>query len=148
MAEASPRGTYLVIAETLRGHIQDGLISEALPSEAALMREHSVSRNTVRRALRELEGDRLVESTPGVGWRVIGTTPRPPLLQRLTALIDGEALGVGDAFPSENMLCQRFSASRTAVRRALAHMEGVGLLITVHGRGRTVRALPAAPKQS
>lgn len=47
---------------------------------------------------------------------------------------------VGDGYPSEAKLCERFSASRTAVRRVLAQMEGSGLLATVHGKGRTVRS--------
>ncbi|WP_370414907.1 GntR family transcriptional regulator [Streptomyces fradiae] len=59
-------------------------------------------------------------------------------------LIMEESLAVGDAYPSEARLCERFAASRTAVRRVLARMEGNGLLGTVHGKGRTVRALPGS----
>ncbi|MFF5424742.1 MULTISPECIES: GntR family transcriptional regulator [unclassified Streptomyces] len=66
----------------------------------------------------------------------------------MTDLIREEALTVGDAYPSESKLCARFGVSRTAVRRALAQMEGNGLLDTVHGKGRTVRALPTNPEES
>ncbi|MFB6630666.1 GntR family transcriptional regulator [Streptomyces sp. NPDC056362] len=143
MTEASPRGTYMIIATSIRTEIEDGSITEALPSEADLMRSRNVSRNTVRRALKLLQGEGVVESSPGVGWRVASDADRRPLVERMTRVIAMDSLGVGDAFPSESKLCERFGVSRTAVRRALAQMEGNGLLNTVHGKGRTVRALPA-----
>ncbi|MCW8100573.1 GntR family transcriptional regulator [Streptomyces tauricus] len=139
MADASPRGTYLVIAEVLREEIKEG---EALPSEAALMRSHRVSRNTIRRALKALEVDGVVESVPGVGWRPAQGGDSRSLAERMNDVIAEDSLTVGDAYPSEAKLCERFGASRTAVRRILAQMEGTGLLATVHGKGRTVRALP------
>ncbi|MEU3428973.1 winged helix-turn-helix domain-containing protein [Streptomyces gardneri] len=144
MTEASPRGTYLVIATSIRTDIEAGMITEALPSEAALMRSRNVSRNTVRRALKALEAEGVVESSPGIGWRVASDADRRPLVDRMTDVLAVDSLRVGDAFPSESQLCERFGVSRTAVRRALAQMEGTGLLDTVHGKGRTVRALPAS----
>ncbi|CAM5666362.1 HTH-type transcriptional repressor NanR [Streptomyces violaceorubidus] len=144
MAEASPRGTYLAIAEALRREIKEG---ESLPSEATLMRSHSVSRNTIRRALKVLEADGVVESAPGIGWRPAGGGDRRSLDERMVDVITEDSLSVGDAYPSEAKLCERFGASRTAVRRVLAQMEGNGLLATVHGKGRTVRALPTPPAQ-
>ncbi|WTP57644.1 GntR family transcriptional regulator [Streptomyces phaeochromogenes] len=139
MSEASPRGTYLVIAEALRKEIEEG---EPLPSEADLMLSHSVSRNTIRRALKALEADGVVESAPGIGWRPARSGDRRSLAERMTDVIAEDSLSVGAAYPSEAKLCERFGASRTAVRRVLAQMEGNGLLATVHGKGRTVRALP------
>lgn len=106
------------------------------------MRAHGVSRNTVRRALKVLEAEGVVESAPGVGWRALRGGDRRSLTQRMTDLIAEDSLTVGDAYPSEARLCERFASSRTAVRRVLAQMEGNGLLATVHGKGRTVRALP------
>ncbi|WP_427168590.1 GntR family transcriptional regulator [Streptomyces sp. C1-1] len=142
MPQASPRGTYLQVAELLRQQIESGDVGEALPSEAALMRSHGVARNTIRRALKALEADGVVESAPGIGWRVVrGGDPRS-LAERMTAVMTEDSLSVGDTYPSEAKLCERFGASRTAVRRILAQMEGNGLLTTVHGKGRTVRALP------
>lgn len=142
MPQASPRGTYLQVSESLRQKIETGDFGNVLPSEAALMRSHGVSRNTIRRALKVLEADGLVESAPGVGWRPARSDDRRSLAERMTELISEDSLSVGDAYPSETKLCQRFGASRTAVRRVLAQMEGNGLLATVHGKGRTVRALP------
>ncbi|MGC0412117.1 DNA-binding FadR family transcriptional regulator [Streptomyces sp. SAI-195] len=53
----------------------------------------------------------------------------------MTDLIEEGLLFVGDPYPFEAKLCERFGASRTAVRRVLAQMEGNGLLATVHGKG-------------
>ncbi|MFI1849693.1 GntR family transcriptional regulator [Streptomyces sp. NPDC020480] len=145
MSEASPRGTYLVIAERLRAEIEGDNPPEALPSESALMETHGVSRTTVRRALKVLATDGLIESAPGAGWRPLrdGSSDRRTLVERITEVIVEDSLSVGAPFPSEARLCERFSASRGAVRRALALMEGRGLLHTVHGKGRTVSALPS-----
>ncbi|MFD9002169.1 GntR family transcriptional regulator [Streptomyces sp. NPDC059582] len=145
MPEVSPRGTYIVIAEVLRKEIRGG--SDTLPSEAVLMRSHDVSRNTIRRALKVLEADGVVESAPGIGWRPVRSGDRRSLDERMIDVITEDALSVGDPYPSESKLCDRFGASRTAVRRVLALMEGNGLLATVHGKGRTVRALPAPPER-
>ncbi|WP_435610650.1 GntR family transcriptional regulator [Streptomyces sp. C10-9-1] len=142
MPQASPRGTYLQVSESVRQQIESGAPGDALPSEAALMRSHSVSRNTIRRALKVLEADGVVESAPGIGWRVARGGDRRSLAERMTDLITEDSLSVGDPYPSEAKLCERFGASRTAVRRVLAQMEGNGLLATVQGKGRTVRALP------
>ncbi|WP_069815348.1 GntR family transcriptional regulator [Streptomyces sp. TP-A0874] len=142
MPQASPRGTYLQVSEALRQQIELHEEDSALPSEAALMRVHGVSRNTIRRALKVLEADGVVEPAPGIGWRVVRGGDRRSLAQRMTDLIAEDSLTVGDTYPSEAKLCERFGSSRTAVRRVLAQMEGNGLLATVHGKGRTVRALP------
>ncbi|MDG9721306.1 GntR family transcriptional regulator [Streptomyces sp. DH41] len=144
MPQGSPRGTYLIVAESLRSKIQAERGIETLPSEADLMDSHSVSRNTIRRALKVLEADGVVESAPGIGWRVVRGGDRRSLVERMTDVIREDSLSVGDTYPSEAKLCERFGASRTAVRRVLAQMEGNGLLATVHGKGRTVRALPTA----
>ncbi|MFG2652722.1 GntR family transcriptional regulator [Streptomyces sp. NPDC048436] len=148
MSEASPRGTYLVISEALRKGVTDGEFIDGLPSEADLMQLHGVSRNTIRRALKSLEAEGVLESAPGIGWRVAQGGDRRPLVERMTAVIADDGLEVGAPYPSEAKLCERFAASRTAVRRGLALMEGNGLLATVHGKGRTVRALPTSAGRS
>ena len=147
MPEASPRGTYLVIAEALRSEIEEGDGIDTLPSEAELLRSHGVGRNTIRRALKVLEADGLVESAPGIGWRVVQGGDRRSLAERMIDLIAEDSLAVGDTYPSEAKLCARFGASRTAVRRVLAQMEGSGLVAAAHGKGRTVRALPTSIAQ-
>ncbi|MEU0719332.1 GntR family transcriptional regulator [Streptomyces lavendulocolor] len=145
--DASPRGTYLLVATSLRLQVEKGLFSNGtLPSESSLTVEYGVSRNTVRRALKVLESERLITPVPGAGWRATSSASEP-LIAKITALFASEGLRVGDPFPSEANLCRRFNASRTAVRRSLAQLEGSGLLNTVHGKGRTVRALPTSDKQ-
>ncbi|MGW1705870.1 GntR family transcriptional regulator [Streptomyces sp. NPDC002206] len=148
MSEASPRGTYLVIAEALRNGIEEGELVDDLPSEAELGDTYGVARNTVRRALKVLEAEGALESAPGAGWRVARGGDRRTLVERMIAVIEEDSLTVGSAYPSEAKLCERFGVSRTAVRRGLAQMEGTGLLATVHGKGRTVRALPASAGRS
>jgi DNA-binding GntR family transcriptional regulator len=132
----------LQVSESLRQQIESGDVGETLPSEATLMRLHRVSRNTVRRALKVLEADGVVEPAPGIGWQVVRSGDRRSLAERMIDLIVEDSLSVGDAYPSEAKLCERFGSSRTAVRRVLAQMEGNGVLATVHGKGRTVLALP------
>jgi DNA-binding GntR family transcriptional regulator len=144
VSEPSPRGTYLVVAEALRqvaGEVQSG---EALPSEADLMAQYGVSRTTIRRALKVLADDGLIESTPGVGWRPTdaGREDRRSLAERMAELISAEGLTVGAPFPSEVALSHRFGVSRNTVRKALGELEGRGFLVAAHGKGRTVRALP------
>ncbi|MEV7372429.1 GntR family transcriptional regulator [Streptomyces sp. NPDC090301] len=148
MPESSPRGTYLLIAEALREKFTKGDLDEfnSLPSEATLMQQYGVSRNTIRRALKKLEAEGLITSVPGAGWRT-SSKPIRPLVARMTEIIITDGLTVGDNYPSETKLCDRFGASRGAVRHALAQMEGSGLLNTIHGKGRTVGALPTSPEQ-
>ncbi|WP_431041453.1 GntR family transcriptional regulator [Streptomyces sp. P1-3] len=143
MPQASPRGTYLQISESLREKIEKGKISEALPSEAELMRSYGVGRSTVGRALKALKTEGIIESVQGAGWFVVGTGDRRPLVERVTDLLRADGVAVGDAFPSESELCKEFGVSRTAVRSAIAQMEGRGLIEMGPNRRRQVRALPA-----
>ncbi|MFB7618407.1 GntR family transcriptional regulator [Kitasatospora sp. NPDC056181] len=142
MPERSPRGTYLRIADALRAEISGNSTMASLPSEAELMAAHGVARTTVDRALKVLKAEGLIESRPGVGWAVAGLESKPTVLEQLTTL--AKALNVGDAFPSEKDLTEQTGASRGTVRRALAQLEGAGVLEVRHGKGRHVRALPAA----
>ncbi len=67
---------YLQIARTLRKEIVDGIypVGSQLPTEHQLCERFSVSRYTVREALRRLREDNLVDSRPRAGTRVV---PRP-----------------------------------------------------------------------
>ncbi|MFE3327551.1 GntR family transcriptional regulator [Streptomyces sp. NPDC059176] len=142
MPQASPRGTYLEVSDSLRQKIKEGKITEALPSQAKLMSAHNVSRSTIERALAVLKSEGLIESVQGAGWYVAGTGDRRPLVEKVTDLLRAEGVKVGDPFPTEKELCEKFAASRTAVRSAIAQMEGQGLIGKGSTRGREVRALP------
>lgn len=63
---------YREIADTIRQRIEAGLAAagQVLPSEAALSREFSTSRVTVRKALELLREDGLISSRQGAGWFV------------------------------------------------------------------------------
>lgn len=142
MPQGSPRGTYLEVSEALRERIRKGKITEALPSQATLMSEYRVSRSTIERALAALKADGVIESVQGAGWYVAGSGDRRPLVEKVTDLLRADGVKVGDRFPTEKELCDRFGASRTAVRSAIAQMEGRGLIGKGAARGREVRALP------
>ncbi|MGW6258531.1 GntR family transcriptional regulator [Streptomyces sp. NPDC055085] len=142
MPQGSPRGTYLEVSESLRAKISKGEIIETLPSQAALVSDYGVSRSTIERALAALRAEGLIESVQGAGWFVVGTGDRRPLVEKVTDLLRAEGVRVGDRFPTEKELCERFGVSRTAVRSAIAQMEGQGLIGKGAARGREVRALP------
>ncbi|MBB4784324.1 DNA-binding GntR family transcriptional regulator [Streptomyces rapamycinicus] len=106
------------------------------------MSEYSLSRSTIERALAALKADGVIESVQGAGWYVAGSGDRRPLVEKVTDLLRADGVKVGDRFPTEKELCDRFGASRTAVRSAIAQMEGQGLIGKGAARGREVRALP------
>ncbi|MFJ8440112.1 GntR family transcriptional regulator [Kitasatospora griseola] len=137
--ERSPRGTYLRIADALRAAISRDELT-TLPSEATLMQKFGVGRSTVKRALDVLAAEKLIQSQPGVGWAVVGSEIKVPLIDQLAAMV--QKLGIGAAFPAEKELVETTGASRGTVRRALAQLEGAGVLEVHHGKGRRVRALP------
>ncbi|WP_078607078.1 FadR/GntR family transcriptional regulator [Streptomyces flavidovirens] len=109
MSEATPCGTYLVVSEKLRELIGGDESADVLPSEADLMREYGVGRNTIRRALKVLEAEGVLESAPGIGWRIVRGGDRRSLAEQMSDLIAEESLSVGDPYPSEAKLCERFS---------------------------------------
>src|ERR1700761_7483643 len=67
---------YLQVARALRKEIVDGVypVGSQLPTEHQLCERFSVSRYTVREALRRLRDDNLVASRPRAGTLVV---PRP-----------------------------------------------------------------------
>ena len=154
MSPRTPWGTYHQIADALRSRIAAGAPApgEALPSEAALGQEFNVSRTTVRRALAELESERLIKALPGTG-RVVCTpqdranaavdSPPPAQYRRIAAALreqitSGE-LAAGAALPSEAALVRQYGVSRGTARQALSELEGTGLVVAVHGKGRFVK---------
>ena len=153
MDSRTPWGTYHQIADALRSRITTGdpAPGQALPSEAALGQEFSVSRTTVRRALAELEAERLIKALPGMG-RVVCTPqereaavedgPPPAQYRRIAAAlreqITSGKLAPGAALPSEAALVRQYGVSRGTARQALSELEGTGLVVAVHGKGRFV----------
>ncbi|MFD6095729.1 GntR family transcriptional regulator [Nocardiopsis flavescens] len=154
MNARTPWGTYHQIAESLRSRITSGDLAPgtAVPSESALGKEFGVARSTVRRALAELETERLIKALPGTG-RVVCTDEErnslpgdeapqaqyrriaSDLRERITT---GE-LSPGDALPSEAAVVREYDVSRGTARQALSELEGTGLVVAIHGKGRFVK---------
>ncbi|MFD8834236.1 GntR family transcriptional regulator [Streptomyces griseofuscus] len=144
MAQGSPRGTYLQVAEVLRQRIESGAITDQVPSEAAIASEFSIARTTVRRALATLESEGVIESIAGLGRRVASEAAHQAPYERvrddlLARMHDGR-LSAGEKMPSEPALATSYGVSRGTVRRALAALEAAGQVESRQGVGRVVRA--------
>jgi DNA-binding GntR family transcriptional regulator len=140
---STPWGTYARIADVLRERWKHAEPGTPIPSEAELAAEFGVVRNTVRRALSELEREELIATLAGRG-RVIrqldGSTVAnyrqiaADLQQRITA---GD-LKPGERVPSEAELMTAYGVSRGTARQGLSVVEAAGLVTAVHGKGRFV----------
>lgn len=148
----SPRatawGAYRSITDALRARITDGEFAAGtvLPSEAVLRAEYHVARNTLRRALGVLAEEGLIVSQPGRG-RVVRApddqgAESGPRSRRIAAelrqQIESGHLSSGDRLPSESALTRQYDVSRGTARQALAELEGAGLAVAKHGKGRFV----------
>ncbi|MFB8383074.1 GntR family transcriptional regulator [Streptomyces rubiginosohelvolus] len=144
--QASPRGTFLKIADAVRAKVDTDREMSELPSAAELMRDYGVSRGVALRVFGVLQREGIAEPVPGGRWRVLRpgeTADRRPLADRLASIITDDDLGVGAPFPSAAELSIRFGVSRPTVTKALVKLEFAGLLSEARqGKQRTVRALP------
>ncbi|MGW4933489.1 GntR family transcriptional regulator [Streptomyces sp. NPDC004166] len=149
---ASPRGTFLKVADAVKAQIADNPELTELPSAADLMRDYDVSRGVVLRAFSVLQRDGVAEPVPGGRWRVIRDGQRGdrrPLDERIRDIIANEGLEAGAAFPSASALAARFGVSRPTVTKALDQLEAAGVLASGgQGRVRTVRAVPIREERS
>ncbi|WP_020135850.1 GntR family transcriptional regulator [Streptomyces sp. 351MFTsu5.1] len=150
--QASPRGTFLKIADSVKVLIEGDPEMTELPSLTEVMREHGVSRGVAIRAYGVLRQEGLAEPAPGERWRVVRSgvrVDRRPLDERIADIITAEELQVGAAFPSASALANRFGVSRPTVTKALEKLETAGVLAGGgQGRVRTVRALPTREERS
>jgi DNA-binding GntR family transcriptional regulator len=147
-SRATPWGAYKTITDALRRRIAEGEFPPGtqLPSEADLRAEYGVARNTLRRALAELEGEGLLITMPGRG-RIASSredaAPPAPIFRRISmdlrATIERGELQQGDTLPSEAALTEQYGVSRWTARQALIELEGAGLIETHHGKGRFVK---------
>jgi GntR family mannosyl-D-glycerate transport/metabolism transcriptional repressor len=120
-----------------------------MPSEAVLTAAFGVSRNTLRRALSDLEQEGLIKALPGRGRVIVpsgdstGPTIDPHLQYRkiaddLRGKIERGELRPGELVPSEAALTDEYGVSRGTARQALIELQGAGLVEVVHGKGRFV----------
>ncbi|MGA5424599.1 GntR family transcriptional regulator [Streptomyces lavendulocolor] len=150
--QASPRGTFLKIADAVKIRAEEDPDMTELPSVADLMRDYKVSRGVALRAFSVLQKDGVAEPVPGGRWRIVRPgerTDRRPLDVKIADIIRDEGLGVGAAFPSASALAARFGVSRPTVTKALDKLVAVGVLASGgQGKARTVRAVPSREERS
>ncbi|MEI5035731.1 GntR family transcriptional regulator [Streptomyces sp. S1A(2023)] len=144
--QASPRGTFLKIAEVVRARIDTDPKMTELPTAADLMGEFGVSRGVALRVFDVLQEQGAAERVAGSRLRVVRrgeAVDRRPLAERLTDVIMDDQLPVGATFPSSTKLCARFGVSRPTLAKALHKLEAAGLLSeSKQGKPRTVLSLP------
>lgn len=149
---ASPRGTFLKIADAVRAEIDAKPEMTELPSAAEVMRDHGVSRGVALRVFCVLEKEGRAERVPGGRWRVVRTgqeRDRRPLTEQIAEVIRTDELTVGAKFPSTSALAERFGVARPTVAKALDKLEAAGLLsASQQGKQRTVLALPGREERS
>jgi DNA-binding GntR family transcriptional regulator len=150
--QASPRDTYLQVAEVVKVQIKSNPQMTHLPPAADLMRDHDVSRGVVLRAFKALQKDGVAEPVRGGRWRVVREgehVDQRPLHERIADLIPAEGFKVGAAFLSASDLMGRFGVSRPTVTKALDKLEAAGVLASAgQGKVRTVRAAPNREERS
>ncbi|WP_329134888.1 winged helix-turn-helix domain-containing protein [Streptomyces sp. NBC_01476] len=90
--------SYKSIANTLRAEIETGVhrVGEKLPTQESLVRRFAVSRQTIQRALKELEREGYVDSIQGRGSYVQARVSGSPGLRR--------AYGLADALLSDHLV--------------------------------------------
>ncbi|HEY7053899.1 MAG TPA: GntR family transcriptional regulator [Mycobacterium sp.] len=91
---------YLQVARTLRKEIVDGVypVGSHLPTEHELCERFSVSRYTVREALRRLRDDNLVASRPRAGTLVVPRSTPSSYAQDVMSINDLLAFAAGAQF--------------------------------------------------
>src|SRR5437660_5159163 len=102
-----PRGSgkpddllYLQILRSLKDEIIRGVypVGSLLPTEEELCARFSVSRYTVREALRRLRDDRLVASRRGAGTTVVPPRPSDSYVHEVMSINDLVAFATGVRF--------------------------------------------------
>lgn len=101
MPDAQPTDhRYLQVARTLRKEIVDGIypVGSQLPTEHQLCERFSVSRYTIREALRRLRDDNLVASRPRAGTLVVPRPSSDSYMQDVVSINDLLAFATGAQF--------------------------------------------------
>lgn len=139
MSDARPTDhRYLQVARTLRKEIVDGVypVGSQLPTEYQLCERFSVSRYTVREALRRLRDDNLVSSRPRAGTLVVPRPSSDSYVQDVVSINDLLAFATGARFAIESVKMGVID-EELAARTGLAAGEE---WLVVHGFRRTVGA--------
>lgn len=104
-ASGSGAALYLQVVQVLKDEIVRGVypVGSQLPTEEELCARFSVSRYTIREALRRLREDRLVASRQGAGTTVIPCDPSDAHLHQVTSINDLVTIAVDLRFDIESM---------------------------------------------
>lgn len=96
---------YIQVARALRKEIVDGVypVGSQLPTEHELCQRFSVSRYTVREALRRLREDNLVSSRPRAGTTVVPRPSSHAYVQDVVSINDLLAFATGARFAIESI---------------------------------------------
>ena len=145
MSETVSARGYRQVAAALRERIESGAYpaTSQLPTEAVLVEEFGVARDTVRRAVALLVEDGLVITSHGRGSYVrgddaaVGLPRHAQVAAELRTLIESGEFRPGGPFLTEAKIEERYDVSRRTARAALKGLEDDGLLYTV-GRRRLV----------
>lgn len=136
LSEGKSRRVYLVLRDRI---LSSALTRGArLPTENDLARFHRVSRVTVRRALAELERERLIERRPSRGTRVIYQPKSKPMTADISGVLANLA-EMGERTSSE-LREFRYLAAPVAVADALGL--GPGTKVQRSVRIRSVKGMP------
>jgi len=127
MARPAPRTLALQLFDTLAARIRGGQIAvgQQLPTEAALMAEHGVSRTVVREALSQLQAAGLAQTRHGVGTFALDGGAdaaafriRPRQLATLQDVVAVLELRIGVETEAAGLAAQRRSERNLALMRA------------------------------
>ncbi|OBG23793.1 GntR family transcriptional regulator [Mycobacterium sp. 852002-51057_SCH5723018] len=134
---------YLQVARTLRKEIVDGVypVGSQLPTEHELCERFSVSRYTIREALRRLREDNLVSSRPRAGTLVVPRPTSDSYVQHVMSINDLLAFATGTRFAIESVAMVTLD-DELAARTGLA---GGEQWLTVRGVRRPDGAEPSEP---
>ena len=126
---------YRQVAATLREEIVNGVypVGSLLPTEGELCRRFSVSRYTVREALRRLRADGLVSSRQGAGTVVIPPQSGSSDIQQVMSINDLVAVVSGTRFAIDGLSMVTVD-DKIAARTGLAAGEA---WLNVHGYRRS-----------
>jgi DNA-binding GntR family transcriptional regulator len=102
---ASDDPLYLQVVRALKDEIVSGVypVGSHLPTEEELRRRFSVSRYTVREALRRLREDKLVSSRQGAGTTVVSPQPSDSHVHEVMSINDLVAFATGVRFAIETI---------------------------------------------
>jgi DNA-binding transcriptional regulator YhcF (GntR family) len=108
---------YLQVVRALKDEIGTGVhpVGTQLPTEEELCERFSVSRHTVREALRRLREDNLVSSRQGAGTIVIPPRPAESFVHEVLSINDLVAFATGVRFAIDTIEIDDKLASRTGI---------------------------------